>query len=181
VLAGGCAAGLRPSRSRRRSAASATASTRSCGRRGRRAPRRPAAIALSGSLLRNCANCAAAIGFLVVLTTALVEAPQLPDTGLAASHWVERGRPPLARRGFGRAAQEHRPTGGRDPGGVPALVQRLAAGVYWSTDRRPEPLSRIRMERDGTSPESRAPEAPATPLGRSRPQGAPTCVSCSST
>ena len=43
-------------------------------------------FAALGSLLRNCANCAAAIGFFVALMTALVEPPQLPETGLAASH-----------------------------------------------------------------------------------------------
>ena len=39
-----------------------------------------------GSLLRNCANWAAAIGFFVDLMTALVDPPQLPEAGWAASH-----------------------------------------------------------------------------------------------
>jgi hypothetical protein len=43
-------------------------------------------LALSGSVLRNWANTAAAIGFLVDLMTALVEPPQLPDCGVDASH-----------------------------------------------------------------------------------------------
>src|SRR5690242_17967400 len=43
-------------------------------------------FALSGSLFRNLANSAAAIGVLVPLMTALVDPPQLPDAGALASH-----------------------------------------------------------------------------------------------
>ncbi|MGC4773353.1 hypothetical protein ACLQ25_30830 [Micromonospora sp. DT44] len=43
-------------------------------------------LALSGPVLRNWANIAAAIGFLVDLMAALVEPPQLPDCGVDASH-----------------------------------------------------------------------------------------------
>jgi hypothetical protein len=43
-------------------------------------------LALAGSLLRNWANRAAAIGFLVDLMTAVVEPPQLPERGWDASH-----------------------------------------------------------------------------------------------
>jgi hypothetical protein len=43
-------------------------------------------LALVGSLLRNWANTAAWMGFLVERMTAVVEPPQLPELGLAASH-----------------------------------------------------------------------------------------------
>src|SRR6266704_5045809 len=41
---------------------------------------------LRGSLLRNCANWAAAIGFLLALITAVVEPPQFPDAVGDESH-----------------------------------------------------------------------------------------------
>src|SRR5690242_1952699 len=41
---------------------------------------------LAGSVLRNCANCAAAMGFRVDLTTALLEPPQFPEVGMVRSH-----------------------------------------------------------------------------------------------
>lgn len=43
-------------------------------------------FAPAGSLLRNCANCAAAMGFSVDRVTAVVEPPQLPELGFDASH-----------------------------------------------------------------------------------------------
>jgi hypothetical protein len=79
-------------------------------------------LALAGSVLRNWANLAAAIGFLVERMTAVVEPPQLPELAWRVP-LRQRGRAPLAGGGLRAAGEEDRAPGGGQPGGVLALVE----------------------------------------------------------
>ena len=80
----------------------------------------------SGSVLRNSANLAAAIGFFVAVMTADVEPPQLPDTLACRRPTAAAARPATCPRC--RLALPDRKTGPQaavEPGGVLALVERL--------------------------------------------------------